>query len=191
MRNASKHTKGREEGKLKNGVDGKTETSSTTNTRKEMGIEKCTGKSCEAGNLNNGLADSAVPSDGVTYHPLSGVVREPWCFRDRAFDEWFDENNARVEGVVGDMWEETGAVLRFPASQLFPLHFSIPISFLVFVVLDVSVLFSIHPVFSVFLPLSLLCALVCSSWLVVCGLSGEACSVCVFSMCVCVRCSAG
>ena len=52
MRNASKHTKGREEGKLKNGVDGKTETSSTTNTRKEMGMEKCKGKSCEAGNLN-------------------------------------------------------------------------------------------------------------------------------------------
>ena len=59
--------------------------------------------------VHDGLADSAVPSDGVTYHPLSGVVREPWCFRDRAFDEWFDENNARAEGVVGDMWEETGA----------------------------------------------------------------------------------
>ena len=59
--------------------------------------------------VHNGLADGAVPSDGVTHHPLSGVVREPWCFRDRAFDEWFDENKARAEGVVGDMWEETGA----------------------------------------------------------------------------------
>ena len=36
---------------------------------------------------HDAMVDGALPSDGITFHRDSGVIREPWCFGDRAFDE--------------------------------------------------------------------------------------------------------
>ena len=58
---------------------------------------------------HDALVDGAPPSSGITFNPDSKVVREPWCFRDRAFDEWFEENKERAEGIEQKDWEETAA----------------------------------------------------------------------------------
>ena len=59
---------------------------------------------------HDGLASSTAPRHATRDHPDLTFSRDLWTFRDRGYDEWFDEEDPEGQGEVQDeFWEETGA----------------------------------------------------------------------------------